>query len=293
MYAPTAKGASAARPARTSAKISTTRPKVATASDSHRPAARAVLAGDRHRGQVEHQVGHDRADGAARELGRQVDRDLPVGHPAEEPVGQGDDRVEVAARHRPEGEDQGDQAGTGGERVLQQLQADVVRREPLGRDAGADDDGDQAGRPEELRQRLPGEEAQPQRGGHAGVSGGGVEQVGDGGERGRADRVVDPHAALLAVEQPGRVQHLEVVADRGLGQVEGVVEVADAGLAGGTGGDQADQPQPHRVGQRLQQGRDLLGLGGGHGRAGRQRGAAGEVGVADHRDLGRGHRRPS
>src|SRR5215218_7649348 len=39
MYAPTANGASAARPARTSAKISTTRPKVATASDSHRPPA--------------------------------------------------------------------------------------------------------------------------------------------------------------------------------------------------------------------------------------------------------------
>ena len=37
MYAPTANGASAARPARTSAKISTTRPNVATASDSHRP----------------------------------------------------------------------------------------------------------------------------------------------------------------------------------------------------------------------------------------------------------------
>ena len=39
MYAPTANGASAARPARTSAKISTTRPKVARASDSHSPPA--------------------------------------------------------------------------------------------------------------------------------------------------------------------------------------------------------------------------------------------------------------
>ena len=37
MYAPTAKGASAARPAGASAKISTTSPKVATASDSQRP----------------------------------------------------------------------------------------------------------------------------------------------------------------------------------------------------------------------------------------------------------------
>ena len=38
MYAPTANGAIAARPARTSAKISTTRPEVARASESHKPA---------------------------------------------------------------------------------------------------------------------------------------------------------------------------------------------------------------------------------------------------------------
>src|SRR5206468_5949038 len=39
MYAPTAKGASAARPARTRAKIRTIRPKVASASESQRPSA--------------------------------------------------------------------------------------------------------------------------------------------------------------------------------------------------------------------------------------------------------------
>jgi hypothetical protein len=37
MYEPTAKGASAARPPRTRAKMSTTRPNVASASDNHRP----------------------------------------------------------------------------------------------------------------------------------------------------------------------------------------------------------------------------------------------------------------
>ena len=74
------------------------------------------------------------------------------------------------------------------------------------------------------------------------------------------DPVVDPDPALAAVEQPGLVQHLQVVADRGLGEVEGVVEVAHARLAVVVGGDQRQQPQPDRVGQRLEQRRDPLGL---------------------------------
>ena len=112
-------------------------------------------------GELEHQVGHDRADDAADHLRREVDRDLPGGHAAEEPVGQRDHRVEVTAGHRPEREDQRHQSGTGGQRVLQQLEADVVRRQALGRDARADDDGDQAGRAEELRQRLLSDPGQP------------------------------------------------------------------------------------------------------------------------------------
>jgi len=39
------------------------------------------------------------------------------------------------------------------------------------------------------------------------------------------DPVVHPDAALVAVEQPGVVQDLEVVADGGLGQVEGIAKV--------------------------------------------------------------------
>ena len=74
------------------------------------------------------------------------------------------------------------------------------------------------------------------------------------------DAVEDPDAALLAVEQAGLVQHLEVVADGRLGEVEGVVEVADAGLAVRVRGDQREQPQPDRVGERLEQRRDPLGL---------------------------------
>ena len=85
--------------------------------------------------------------------------------------------------------------------------------------------------------------------------------------------VVDPDAALLAVEQAGLVQHLEVVADRRLRQVERVLQVADAGLAVGVRGDQGQQPQPDRVGERLEQRRDPLGLVGVERLAGQRRAA--------------------
>ena len=94
-------------------------------------------------------------------------------------------------------------------------------------------------------------------GGHAGDA---AEQGAEVGQRLGADPVVDPDAALAAVEQADLVEHLEVVADRRLGEVEGVVEVAHAGLAVGVRGDQGQQPQPHRVGERLEQRRDPLGL---------------------------------
>src|ERR1700733_11874954 len=45
--------------------------------------------------------------------------------------------------------------------------------------------------------------------------------------------------------------------DRGLGQLERGIQVADAGLAALVRGDQGQQPQPHRVGQGLEQRGDL------------------------------------
>src|SRR5205809_6634229 len=63
-------------------------------------------------------------------------------------------------------------------------------------------------------------------------SGGPVaDQGGEAGQRLGPGTVIDPYATLLAVQQAALVQHLEVVADRGLGQVKRIVEVADAGLA--------------------------------------------------------------
>jgi hypothetical protein len=48
--------------------------------------------------------------------------------------------------------------------------------------------------------------------------------------------------------------------DRRLGQLERLVQVADARLSAPMRGDQGQQPQADRVGQRLQQRRHLLGL---------------------------------
>jgi hypothetical protein len=56
------------------------------------------------------------------------------------------------------------------------------------------------------------------------------------------------------------VQHLEVMADCGLGQVEGVREVTHARLATRVGRDQGDQPESDRVGHRLQDRGDSFGL---------------------------------
>ncbi len=49
----------------------------------------------------------------------------------------------MCARNRTEGEDQRDEPGARRRRVLQELEADVIRRQPLGGDAGADDDRDE------------------------------------------------------------------------------------------------------------------------------------------------------
>ena len=89
--------------------------------------------------------------------------------------------------------------------------------------------------------------------GHAGHA---AEQGAQVGQRLGAHAVVDPDAALAPVEQADLVEHLEVVADRRLREVEGVVQVADAGLLVGVRRHEGEQPQPDGVGQRLEQRRD-------------------------------------
>ena len=75
--------------------------------------------------------------------------------PAEDPIGQAHDGVEMRTRDRTDREDDRDQAGRGGRRVLEQLQPDVTRREPLRGDAGSDDDRDQQHRADELGDGPP------------------------------------------------------------------------------------------------------------------------------------------
>ena len=92
-----------------------------------------VLDGDAHRRKGEHQVRRDRAADAARHLRGQVGGSVPPAQPAERGVHERHDRVEVAAGHRPEHQDDREQPGRGRCRVLQQLQPRVARRQPLRR----------------------------------------------------------------------------------------------------------------------------------------------------------------
>ena len=120
------------------------------------PTAAALMRRQVDRGQVEHQVGDDRTDEAARDLGVDQDDRVASRHGAERSLDQRDDRVE-RGRDRLQREDQRDQCAAGDDAVLQQLEPDVVRREPGGGDAGADDRGDEEGRADELGQRASGQ----------------------------------------------------------------------------------------------------------------------------------------
>src|SRR5918993_3853036 len=83
------------------------------------------------------------------------------------------------------------------------------------------------------------------------------ERPGQLGQPGGHRPVVRPRAALLPGHQTGVEEHLEVVADRRLAQAERLGEVADAGLAAVVRLDQAQQPPPRGVGDRLEHGREL------------------------------------
>ena len=85
----------------------------------------------------------------------------------------------------------------------------------------------------------------------------------DGGqcfERVGAQGVIGPYPALVAGEDTGVHQDLEVVGDGGLGQAEGFGQVADAGFAAVVGGDHGDQAEPGGVGQGFERPRQVGGL---------------------------------
>src|SRR5699024_8075970 len=76
----------------------------------------------------------------------------------------------------------------------------------------------------------------------------------------RQQPVVHPGAAPLGRDESGLAQQLQMVRDRGLGQVEGGRQVAHAHLAAVLGGDHRQQPQPYRVGQGLERPGELDGF---------------------------------
>src|SRR5690606_15816207 len=92
----------------------------------------------------------------------------------------------------------------------------------------------------------------------------------------RLDPVVDPGAAPLGREQVGFFELLEVVGEGRLRDTD-VGVVAHARLAGLVRGEGREQPQPHRVAERLEPPGGPLGLLGGEG-ALAQRRAAGHRG---------------
>ncbi len=96
---------------------------------------RAVVRRDADRGEGEHAVGDDGAEDAAGDLGGQVGERVAPAQAAEAGVGERHDGVEMTAGDGSEHEDDREQAGGRGGGILEQLQADIVRRERLRRDA--------------------------------------------------------------------------------------------------------------------------------------------------------------
>ena len=97
--------------------------------------------------------------------------------------------------------------------------------------------------------------------------------------------VPDVAAPLLAGHQAGLGEHLEVVADRRLALADRLHQVTGTHRAAPGRGQQRHQPQPHRVGERLEQRGHLVSLFLAHRLPG-ERGAAGQC-AGQHRELTR------
>src|SRR5262249_29245697 len=67
-----------------------------------------------------------------------------------------------------------------------------------------------------------------------------------------------PRAAPLPAQESRLREHLQVMADGGLGEAERLYEMADACLRTGLRGDVAEETQAPRIGDRLEGARQLL-----------------------------------
>ena len=157
MYAPTANGATDARPERTTPKMTRTRPKVATTSASQSGPDERVLVDASKVGRANMALASSAPPSAPADLGADVADGVPGRDAAEEPVGEGTTGLKCAPDDRPEGQDQGDEGAHGRGGVLQQLQTDVAGRQLGGRDPRPDHGGDQQAGAQEFGQQPPAE----------------------------------------------------------------------------------------------------------------------------------------
>ena len=208
---PTANGAAVGRPERTTPRITISSPKVATTSPSHRPPATRSWVERSTAGELEHQVGDDRADARADDLGGDVGAALARSvMPAERPVGERDDRVEVGARDRAEGEDQRDERRRRWPCEFSSSWRPTSSGDSrCGGDARADDDGDEqrgadglgeVTRAAERWSALTSRAAD----GVGGAPSPGRPAAGERGEHGAIEHVVGERAARLGCTRPAR-----------------------------------------------------------------------------------------
>ena len=112
-----------------------------------------------------------------------------------------------------------------------------------------------------------------------------AEQRAERGQRLRHDAEVRPRASLLALDEAGLEQHLQMVAHGGLAQSQRLGQIAHAGLAVGLSLDEAEQAKAGRIGENLEGGRELLRLVGLDRRLQERRAGSRDRGECLHRSI--------
>ena len=149
MYAATANGAAAARPERTTPNTTSTARRSRRPRRGNVPAPAALVRRERDGGDAEHEVGEHRAAAGAGDLRGDVRRQVAPRPPPERRVGGVTAGLRCAPETGAERQQDRDERAGRRERVDEQPYA-VVVGEALGRDARADDRGDEEKRAGEL-----------------------------------------------------------------------------------------------------------------------------------------------
>ena len=127
---------------------------MATTSDSHSGPDDRVVVDHSAAGRANMALARSVPAQAPSDLRDHVATGLAVGERAVDAVDRGDHRVELATRDGSEHQDEPDERHAGGHRVLQQLEPDVVGREPLRGDPRAHHRDQQEAAAERLGREL-------------------------------------------------------------------------------------------------------------------------------------------